>query len=218
MIIFRDKILLLFRIAAGGDQHICGFYFGAKVAKELRCHLGARRIHSKKDQLDKGERFDDLLLPRLSSSSREELYIAASLTTKGVVSIRASVHSSCEDCFQLCRREFVDLTRGSEQIHSSLATDLIFIVDNILETFLAELSLNNLLLDGTGPHEPIDITSLELTLSPDAPCSLLITCRIPIWIEENQSICSDKIDSATTGFAREEKSKAAILQIIEFRD
>jgi hypothetical protein len=106
-------------------------------------------------------------------------------------------------------------------LHSSptlhpLTTDLIFIVNNILETFLAELSLNDLLFDGAGPHEAIDVTSLQLTLSPDPSGSLLVTCRIPIWIEEYQSVAADEIDSAPTSLARKKKSEAAILQIVEF--
>jgi hypothetical protein len=53
-----------------------------------------------------------------------------------------------------------------------------------LETFLTELTLKDLFLDGTSGEESIGKASLLLPVSPATSCSLLVDCRVPIRIEE----------------------------------
>ena len=57
------------------------------------------------------------------------------------------------------------------------------LTNHILQTLLAELALEYLLLDGAGCHETVHEYALFLPITPDTAGSLLVIRWIPVRIE-----------------------------------
>jgi hypothetical protein len=167
-----------------------------------------------------------LLLPALGTNTGQNLNAAAALAAQRVVSIRARVCPPREDGLEFRGRELVHLREGEGREGDERKVDerkrraayLVLIIDDVLQPLFAELSLDDLLLNGTGPHEAVDVTPLLLTFSPDATGRLLVAGRIPVRIKEDEAIGADKIDATAAGLARQEKGEATILQIVELCD
>ena len=64
----------------------------------------------------------------------------------------------------------------------------------------------------------IEPTILLLAVTPHTSKSLLIGCRVPIWIEQNQAIGTNEIETATTGLAAQQEDKLVSIRVVELVD
>lgn len=67
------------------------------------------------------------------------------------------------------------------------------------ERLLVGLTLEDLLFDCAGGDEAVDEAVFLLSVAPDSSQSLLIGGGVPIWVEEDEAICSNKVQAAASG-------------------
>ena len=78
------------------------------------------------------------------------------------------------------------------------------------------LSLEDLFLNRSGGDESVNKAIFLLAVPPDTGQSLLVGCRIPIGIKKHKSICSDQVETASSGLAAEKKDEFVPVWVIEF--
>ena len=94
--------------------------------------------------------------------------------------IARSARSEFEEVLEILRRKRVDL---------------VFVVNNRLKALLGELTLEDLLLNGSSRKETIREAPLLLAISPATSSSLLVYCWIPIRIEQDETIASNQVET-----------------------
>ena len=80
------------------------------------------------------------------------------------------------------------------------------------------MTLEDLLFDSSCSNEPIHETIFLLAVSPDSCEGLLISGRIPVWVEKNEAIGADEIETAAASFTAEEEDKLLTLRVVELVD
>ena len=88
-------------------------------------------------------------------------------------------------------------------------------VDDVLQRLLRELSLEHLLLDGSGGEQPVQVALLLLPVAPASSRRLLVVGRVPVRIEEHQSVAADEVDAAPARLAGEQKHKRVRRRVVE---
>lgn len=89
---------------------------------------------------------------------------------------------------------------------------------NFHEIFSLLNRINIVINSVTNGKKTIDKTRLLLTVPPHSGHRLVIVCRIPIWIEHDETICTDEIQAASTGFRAEHKDEIVAAVIIKILD
>lgn len=74
--------------------------------------------------------------------------------------------------------------------------------DATRERLLVRLTLKDLFLDRTGGNEAVYEAVLFLSITPDTGKRLLVSSRIPIRVEQDETVSADEVETTATGFRR----------------
>ncbi|KAI6748453.1 hypothetical protein HG530_015489 [Fusarium avenaceum] len=111
------------------------------------------------------------------------------------------------------------LEQLAQAVKREMSFDIFRRVDDTRrQTLLVRLSLKDLLFDGTGCNEAVDETIFLLSITPHSSQCLLIGCGVPIRVKQDKTVRTNKIDTASAGFAAEQEDKFIAFRIIETID
>lgn len=77
------------------------------------------------------------------------------------------------------------------------------------------LALENLLFDRSRGNESVDKAVFLLPVTPDTGQRLLISGWVPVWIEQDESVGTDEVETTSTGLTTEKKHKLFAIRVIE---
>lgn len=106
-----------------------------------------------------------------------------------------------------------------EQIPQVCRIEMAFGIDIIyhavLQGFLVSLSLENLLFDGPGAKEAVNVALFPLAVAPHTSHSLIIIGRVPVGIKHDKPVSSNKVQTATTRFAAKHEDEIIAFKTVE---
>mmetsp|Transcript_22767 Transcript_22767/g.54475 ORF Transcript_22767/g.54475 Transcript_22767/m.54475 type:complete len:263 (-) Transcript_22767:424-1212(-) len=86
------------------------------------------------------------------------------------------------------------------------------------ETLLAQLPLEDLLLDRAGAQHAVDVHALLLAIPPHARRRLLVVGGVPVRIEEDEPVGADQVEAAAARLGREEEDEEVGLRVVDLID
>lgn len=67
----------------------------------------------------------------------------------------------------------------------------------------------------TSGEEAVHIDMLALPIAPDTSSSLLVVCRVPVGVKEDEPVGTDQVEAAASRLAAEQEHKVALICVIE---
>ena len=80
------------------------------------------------------------------------------------------------------------------------------------------LSLEDFLFNGARRDEAVHETVLFLAVAPDPRERLLVGCRVPVRVKEDEPVGSDEVEAAAAGLTAKKKDKLLAVRVVELVD